>query len=523
MRIRLVPVLAVIVLSLPLTVTTASGGPKPIPLPISLATVIPAPAEAETETEGFRLGPETVIGAAGAARPIAEQLAAALRPATGYELPVRSGAAGIDLLLNKGADQRLGDEGYALTVRPGGVELRANRPAGLFAGVQTLRQLLPPEIEADSVQQRDWVLPGGRIVDRPRYAYRGAMLDLARHFHTPAEVKRYIDQISRFKINHLHLHLADDQGWRIQIDSWPRLATVGGAEGTGVRGIGGGYLTKADYRDLVRYAAERFVTIVPEIDMPGHVNAAQVAYPELTCDGVAPRPRIDIRVGYSSLCAGKEITYRFAEDVIRELAEMTPGPYLHIGGDEAHSTPHADYLAFQERVLPLVRKHGKIPAGWQEIAQAPAARDDAVVQYWNHEGATAPVVAAAGSGAKVLLSPANKAYLDMQYDLLTPGGLHWAGTIEVRTAYDWDPGTLLSGVPEESILGVEAPLWSETLRDLADLEFLAFPRLVALAELAWSPRATHDWDSFRMRLGAYGPRWTRQGVRFYSSPQIRWS
>ncbi|MEU4419988.1 beta-N-acetylhexosaminidase [Actinoplanes sp. NPDC024001] len=522
MRIRLAPVLAVIVLSLPLAVTSASAGRKPGPLPITLAGVLPAPAETEPEAEGFRLGPETAIGATGAARPIAEQLAAALRPATGYDLPVRAGAADITLLLDARADQRLGDEGYALTIRPGGVELRAHRPAGLFAGVQTLRQLLPTEIEADSVQQRDWELPGGRITDWPRFGYRGAMLDLARHFHTPAEIRRYIDQISRFKINHLHLHLADDQGWRIQIDSWPRLATVGGAEGTGVRGIGGGYLTKTDYRDLVRYAAERFVTIVPEIDMPGHVNAAQVAYPELTCDGVAPRPRIDIRVGYSSLCTGKEITYRFAEDVIREIAELTPGPYLHIGGDEAHSTPHDGYLAFQQRVLPLVRKHGKTPVGWQEIAQAPAARD-AVVQYWNHEGATGPVVAAAAAGAKVLLSPANRAYLDMQYDLLTPGGLHWAGTIEVRTAYDWDPGRLLPAVPENLILGVEAPLWSETLRDLADIEFQAFPRLVALAELAWSPRATHDWESFRTRLGGYGPRWTRQGVRFYSSPQIRWS
>ncbi|WP_328463134.1 beta-N-acetylhexosaminidase [Actinoplanes sp. NBC_00393] len=516
---RLIHLAVTAVFVLPLAVVTASASRLPEAPPISVADVLPAPAEAVPDPEAaFPLTRDTVIVASGAAVPVAEQLADAFRPATGFPLKVVPAAATNAIALTLADDGAAGDEGYRLDVRTDAVSLRAAQPAGLFAGVQTLRQLLPPEIDAPKAQHRDWAIPGGRIVDRPRFAYRGAMLDLARHFHTPDEVRRYIDQISRFKINHLHLHLADDQGWRIQIDSWPRLATVGGGKGTGVRGIGGGYLTKDDYRALVRYAADRFVTIVPEIDMPGHVNAAQVAYPELTCDGLAPKPRIDIRVGYSSLCAGKEITYRFAEDVIREVAELTPGKYLHIGGDEAHSTPHADYLAFQARVLPLVRKYGKIAVGWQEIAAAPAARD-AIVQYWNHEGDPAPIVA---SGAKVLVSPADRAYLDMQYDLLTPGGLHWAGTTEVDDAYGWDPGRVLSGVPEDLILGVEAPLWSETLRDLADLEFLAFPRLVAHAELGWSPRATHDWESFRARLGAYGPRWTRQGVRFYRSPQIRW-
>ena len=515
--VRLSHLTAAAVLVLPLGAATASAGPGPVPLAVSLTSVLPAPAEALPDPgAAFPLTADTVITAAGAARPVAEQLAAAFRPATGFPLPVSEATAShrIALILERGDA-----EAYRLEVRRDAVELRAGSPAGLFAGVQTLRQLLPPEIESDVVRHRDWVVPGGRIVDRPRFAYRSAMLDLARHFHSPAEVKRYIDQISRFKINHLHLHLSDDQGWRIRIDSWPRLTTVGGAPGTGVRGLGGGYLTKSDYRDLVAYAAQRYVTIVPEIDMPGHVNAAQTAYPELTCDGVAPRPRIDIRVGYSSLCAGKEVTYRFAEDVIRELAEMTPGPYLHIGGDEAHSTPHADYLAFQKRVLPLVRKFGKTAIGWQEIASAPEG-GDAVVQYWNHEGDTGPLTAAP---SRVIVSPADRAYLDMQYDLLTPGGLHWAGTTEVRDAYDWDPGALLSPVPESRILGVEAPLWSETLRDVADIEFLAFPRLVAIAELGWSPRSAHDWASFRARLGAYGPRWTRQGIRFYESPQVPWS
>jgi hexosaminidase len=507
--VRITRLTAAAVLALPLAVTPASAGPGPDPMTRTLAGVLPAVAEAFPSSEQFRLTPATVIAADGPAVPVAEQFAAALRPATGFLLPVsRTG----DITLR--IDTAISGEAYRLDVTDDRIDLGAGTPAGLFNGVQTLRQLLPPEIESGTVQRANWAVPGGRIDDRPRFAYRSAMLDLARHFHTPDEVKRYIDQITRFKINYLHLHLSDDQGWRIQIDSRPRLTAVSGAPGTGVRGLGGGFLTKSDYRDLVAYAAERYVTIVPEIDMPGHVNAAQVAYPELTCDGVAPRPRIDIRVGYSSLCAGKETTYRFVEDVIRELAEMTPGPYLHIGGDEAHSTPHADYLTFQKRVLPLVRKYGKIPIGWQEIAAA--GDPDAIVQYWNHQKPLSRIE------NRVILSPADRTYLDMQYDLLTPGGLHWAGTTEVDDAYDWDPGSLLSAVPEESVFWVEAPLWSETLRDLADIEFLAFPRIVAVAELGWSPRASHDWHSFRVRLGAYGPRWTRQGVRFYQSPRVSW-
>ncbi|MDR7274332.1 beta-N-acetylhexosaminidase [Catenuloplanes atrovinosus] len=490
---------------------------------VSLGSVLPAPQQVRPHGPGFRLGARTVIEAPGGTRVVADRLAEALRPATGFRLPIVGragrGAPAISLELVR-HDPRLGDEGYRLSVRPGGVAIRATTNAGLFAGVQTLRQLLPARIDATTPQRAAWTVPGGDIVDRPRFAYRGAMLDLARHFHTPDEIKRYIDEISRFKINYLHLHLSDDQGWRIQIDSWPRLTAVGGAPGTGVDGAGGGFLTTSDYRDLVAYAAGRFVTVVPEIDMPGHVNAAQVAYPELTCDGQAPPPRTDTEVGYSSLCIGKEVTYRFVEDVIRELAAITPGPYLHIGGDEAHATTDADYLAFQARVLPLVSRYGKVAYGWNEIAASPAAAG-AIAQYWGRARADATLAAAVADGTKVIMSPANVAYLDQKYDPSTPLGLSWAGYIEVRTAYDWDPGTHLEGVPEEAVLGVEAPLWSETLRTLDDIEFMAFPRLPAIAELGWS--TTRDWESFRTRLGAYGPRWTARGVGFHPSPQIPWS
>ncbi|SNY61193.1 beta-N-acetylhexosaminidase [Paractinoplanes atraurantiacus] len=491
---------ALLALALPLT---SAQVPTESPA-IALGSVVPAPLEVRQHGAAFRITDRTVIEAPRSARNVADRLAEALRPATGYRLPV-VGQAGS----NKISLRTDGSPGYRLTVTKSAITIGARENAGLFAGVQTLRQLLPPAIDAATPQRAKWVVSGGEIVDRPRFEYRGAMLDLARHFHTPAEVKKYIDAISRFKINYLHLHLSDDQGWRIQIDSWPRLTAVGGAPGTGVDGAGGGFLTKADYRDLVRYAADRYVTIIPEIDMPGHVNAAQVAYPELTCDGVAPPPRTDTEVGYSSLCIGKDVTYRFVEDVIRELAALTPGPYLHIGGDEAHATTEADYIAFQQRVLPLVAKYGKTPYGWNEIDQAPAATG-AVLQYWNLEPTFTPVHA-----SKVVLSPANRAYLDMKYDPATRLGLSWAAYIEVDDAYGWDP---LSYTPERNILGVEAPLWSETLRSIDDIEFMAFPRLAAIAEIGWSARK--DWESFRTRIREYYPRWELQGVDFYRSPRI---
>jgi hexosaminidase len=512
--------LAVLLASTTLPLALISAPAQASSPAVALGSVLPAPAEVRPGGSPFSLTADTVIEAPTAARTVADRLAEALRPATGYRLPVLDhaprGASRIALVLTPGQ----ASEGYRLGVRQSSVTIRATSGAGLFNGVQTLRQLLPAAIDATRPQHRRWTVPGGEITDQPRFAYRGAMLDEARHFHTPAEVKKYIDEISRFKINYLHLHLADDQGWRIQIDSWPKLTSVSGGPGTGVDGVGGGYLTKADYRDLVKYAAARYVTIIPEIDMPGHVNAAQVAYPELTCDGVAPPPRTDSEVGYSSLCIGKPVTYRFVEDVIRELAAITPGRYIHIGGDEAQATTAADYLTFEEQVLPLVKKYGKIAYGWNEISQAPAAHD-AVAQYWGLDAENEDLAKAVTTGTKVVMSPANQAYLDMKYDENTPLGQDWAALIEVRTAYDWDPGTRVAGVPESAVLGVEAPLWSETLRSLDDIEFMAFPRLPAIAELGWS--RSHNWESFRARLGGYGPRWELQGVNFYRSPQINWA
>ncbi|MEV6630061.1 beta-N-acetylhexosaminidase [Actinoplanes sp. NPDC051470] len=495
-------------MALPQILTAALlAAPVPVLSASTFGDVIPAPVSAVPSGADFHLDRNTVIQTRTPA--VGTLLASDLAAATGLTLPVTTSAAPAARKISLRIAGGLGD-GYQLTVNRSGVEVTGGNPEALFNGTQTLLQL-----------REGRAIAGGTVQDRPRFAYRGSHLDLARHFHTPDEVKKYIDEIRRLKINYLHLHLSDDQGWRIQIDGWPRLTEIGGAAGTGVDGVGGGFLTKAQYADLVAYAAARFVTIVPEIDMPGHVNAAQVAYPELTCDGVAPPPRTDTAVGYSSLCISSETTYRFVEDVIRELAAITPGPYIHIGGDEAHATPPADYLTFQNRVIPLVAKYGKTAYGWNEIAQSPAAHSS-VAQYWGTTRSNPVLAGAVANGTRVVMSPANKAYLDMKYDRNTRLGLTWAGLIEVRTAYDWDPGTHLTGVPESAVLGVEAALWSETLRSIDDIEFMAFPRLAAIAELAWSPASTHDWESFRSRLAAHGPQWTARGVDFYPSPQISW-
>ncbi|WP_413809332.1 beta-N-acetylhexosaminidase [Streptomyces sp. OE57] len=497
--------------------------------PTPLDRVVPAPASVRPAAGSYAIRPDTRIrvsgsdGSARSARRVGDYLARVLRPSTGFSLPVttRSGDEGIRLRLTPEAAgaRTLGEEGYRFQVTGRAITLTARGSAGLFHGVQTLRQLLPASIERTTRQPGPWRVSGGTITDVPRYAWRGAMLDVSRHFFGVDQVKRYIDQLALYKINTLHLHLSDDQGWRIAIDSWPKLASHGGS--TQVGGGPGGYYTKDDYREIVRYAASRELTVVPEIDMPGHTNAALASYAELNCDGVAPPLYTGTEVGFSSLCAPKEVTYDFVDDVIRELAALTPGPYLHIGGDEAHSTSHEDYVAFMDRVQPVVAEYGKTVVGWHQLTGAHPAKD-AIAQYWGTDGSEKEVADAAKAGTRLVLSPANRAYLDMKYNADTPLGQNWAGYVEAKQSYDWDPGTYIKDAPESSVLGVEAPLWSETLRTSPQIEYMAFPRLPGIAELSWSPASTHNWDAYKVRVAAQGPRWDAMGIAYYHSPQIPW-
>ncbi|MBC8087600.1 MAG: beta-N-acetylhexosaminidase, partial [Phycisphaerae bacterium] len=372
-----------------------------VPLPVS---VIGA------STPPFVLSATTMIIADGSAEVArsAEFLARVLRKSTGFALPVsrtrstrsttqtenrQSGRVSpastqplpnlptnvIVLRVNASAASK--DEGYTIDITSDTLRITAANPAGLFFGVATLRQLLPFGIEAEQSALRlmtTVAVPAGRITDQPRFAWRGSMLDVARHFFTVDEVKQHIDVLALYKFNTLHLHLTDDQGWRIQIAGWPKLTRVGGSSEVG--GGPGGFYTKVDYANIVQYAAARYITIVPEIDMPGHTNAAIAAYPGLGCSRATPgifgpgtQPAgvyTGIRVGWSALCANKELTYEFVDGVVRELAAMTPGKYIHIGGDEVEVLTREQYARFVERAERIVNKYGKTMIGWEEVGKA---------------------------------------------------------------------------------------------------------------------------------------------------------
>lgn len=428
----------------------------------------------------------------------------------------QSGAgAAIILALDPTTGGARGPEGYALRVTAEGIRIDAADPAGLFYGVQTLRQLLPASAEYGAARPRSLAVPHVEVEDSPRFGWRGAMLDVARHFFGVEDVKRYIDLLALHKMNRLHLHLADDQGWRIEVPGWPRLTEHGGS--TEVGGGSGGFYTTGDYQELVRYAADRFITIVPEIDMPGHTNAALASVPELNCDGVAPPLYTGIEVGFSALCVQNEATYDFVDAVLGHLAAITPGSWLHVGGDEVEELTDEEYRRFIERVETIVHRHGKRMSGWQEIAAADID-PSTLIQHWRGEGEE---LAGALAG-QIILSPATRIYLDMKYHDGTPIGLDWSGLTPLRDTYDWDPTGLFSALPSNAIVGLEAPLWTETVATMGDLEFMAFPRLAAVAELAWSPAGATDWESFRRRVAHLGLRWTAMGVNFHRSPEVDW-
>lgn len=498
-------------------------------------SVIPKPVSATMTGNTFVLTDKTAIVLASSDKELTDlgnYLAEKLKPATGFDIPVRVGekGSGTIFLTTSGADPGMGSEAYELRVDEDQIDLTANAPAGLFLGIQTLRQLLPEKIErATEAPGGVWEIATGTIRDYPEYSWRGSMLDVSRHFFSVADVKHYIDLISYYKMNILHLHLSDDQGWRIEIKSWPDLTKIGGRSQVG--GGKGGYYTQEEYADIVSYAASRYVTIVPEIDMPGHVNAALVSYAELNQGPAINReaggrdakptpgvPYTGIQVGFSTLDINKEITFQFVNDVLRELAQMTPGPYLHIGGDEAAVTKKPDYIAFVNRFKKIVEANGKQMIGWEEIAQADLD-STVIVQYWHSQKHASM---AAEKNAKMIFSPAEKVYLDMKYDSTTKPGLHWAGYTEVDSSYMWDPATRVAGIEKEQILGVEAPLWSETLVTMDDIEYMLFPRMPGVAEVGWTAAKDRNWDDYKVRLGNQSKRWKAMNINFYRSPKVPW-
>lgn len=511
---------------------------------LAFEALIPKPVSAKATGAAFFITDKTTISVPREDLVIVgEFLASKLRPATGFTLPVKirddGKTEGSITLTLSGGEAQWGEEGYKLEVTQAGLTLLANAPAGLVHGIQTIRQLLPEDIEATSPQNNSWEIAAGIIIDYPQYAWRGAMLDVARHFFSVEDVKRYIDLISYYKLNVLHLHLSDDQGWRIEIKSWPDLTTIGGS--TEVGGGKGGFYTQEQYQDIVAYAASHYITIVPEIDMPGHTNAALASYPELNAGPsiklepgagnpgqndaqelnkkpVAGKLYTGMEVGFSTLHLNKEITLKFVDDVLRELAAITPGPYLHIGGDEAAVTKKEDYIKFINSFKGIVASHGKKMIGWEEIAQGDLD-STVLVQYWR---ADKYAKMAADKGAKLILSPSKKIYLDMQYDSTSRIGLHWAAYVEVDSAYAWDPATYIDGVGADQIMGIEAPLWTETVVSMDDIEYLVFPRLPGVAEIGWSSGSSRDWNEYKVRLGNQSKRWKNMKIDYYPSPLVPW-
>lgn len=498
---------------------------EPVPMDLAKENLIPKPVKLEATGSSFEWTKHTQIHIQTGnqeAKKIANHLVELIAPATGFqpkikELKTPLGSRGISLILDD-KFEKLGKEGYNLTIDPRKISLQAYKAEGLYRGIQTIRQLLPAKIEAKEKQEGPWLIASGNIEDYPQYGYRGAMLDVVRHFFDVDEVKQYIDYLAAYKMNVLHLHLTDDQGWRIEIKSWPKLTEIGGK--TEVGGGEGGFYTQEQYKEIVQYAADRFITIVPEIDMPGHTNAALASYAELNADGKARNAYTGTRVGFSTLATNKEITYKFIDDVIRELATLTPGEYIHIGGDESNATQKDDYIKFIERVQKIVLSHNKKVMGWADIAAAELDKS-AVAQFWQTKPTNA--LKAVKQNVKILMSPANLAYMDMQYDSISPLGLHWAGYLEVDKAYNWTLEGNVEGIYKEDIIGIEAPLWAETIETMDDIEYLTFPRLLGYAELGWSPDKDNSWDEYKVRLGKQKTRFEFQEINYYQSKLVPWS
>ncbi|NLE70510.1 MAG: family 20 glycosylhydrolase [Actinomycetales bacterium] len=408
------------------------------------------------------------------------------------------------LPLPPGLAPDLAAEAYRVEVDHARVVVTAAEPVGLLRGLAALDQVAVPV-------QGGLAVPSCAVLDHPRFAWRGLCLDVARHWFAPETLRDVVLLLASLRMNTLHLHLTDDQGWRIETPSRPRLTEVAAA--TSVGGDPGGFLSRPEYAALVVFAAAHGVTVVPEIDVPGHVNAALHAYGSLTPSGEPRPPYTGVGVGFSRLHAEVADTLPFLTDVLGDVAAVTPGPYVHIGGDEALTMHAAEYDQLVGHAAGVVVGAGKTVVAWQEAARArlPAG---SIVQYWDEQTAPDAVLAAVRDGARVLLSPAGRAYLDTRYDRECPVGSEWSGRIGLRACYEWEPADVLA-LPDEDVVGVEAAIWTETVATPRDLFWLLLPRLAAIAEVAWSAPERRGWPDFERRLRGLTARWDLAGVPWY--------
>lgn len=526
------------------------GGIAIIPEPVSLAQkegefTLPKRVTIETST-----GPEM--------KEVIATLRERFSVPTGSKVVVLGNAqtATIKLILNKKADEILGKEGYNLAVTPKGIFIKANEPAGLFYGVQTLVQLFPKEIVSNKyVANVSWMAPCVEITDYPRFKWRGLMFDVARHFFTKAEVEQYIDNMVKYKMNLLHLHLTDDEGWRIEIKSLPRLTTVGAYNVKKVGYFGtftppaadeprdyGGFYTQKDIKDIVQYAKDRFVNILPEIDVPGHSLAAVVAYPELSCTPGADKYQVrsgehfmnftkeGIKAGIdNTLCPANEKVYDFLDKVLTEVAQMFPFGYIHMGGDECAKnfweqsdaikalmqkenlkTQEEVQSYFEKRVEKIVESKGKKFLGWDEILEGGLAPDAIVMSWRGMKGG----IQAAKMGHEVVMSPTTFAYLDyMNGDPAIEPRVY--STLRLTKAYEFDPAP--DSVDSKLIIGGQANLWTEQVYNTRHLEYMTWPRAFAIAEAVWSPKSVRNFDDFASRVEKHFARFDEAEIKYAPS------
>jgi hexosaminidase len=508
--------------------------------------IIPAPVQAEEKDGNFEMTGETRIQFDSDFENEAQLLAGHLRHSTGFRLEVKSLGKSYsgDVLLVKSPWEGLPAEGYGLSVTPSNVIIRAATSAGIFYGTQSLLQLLPPEIfSTNKIISADWKIPCVEIKDEPRFAWRGFMLDVSRHFFTKKEVEQVLDMMALYKLNTFHWHLVDDQGWRIQIKKYPKLTSSGAwrddigfgldpksATAYDKRGRYGGFYTQKDIRDVVAYAAERHITIVPEIEMPGHSSAALRAYPEFLCKGVKidtmPRKGGVFRGVY---CAGKDETFDFLADVLSEVTKLFPGKYIHIGGDEVPKTNwmacadcqlrmkteqlkdgHELQAYFIKRIEKIVNADGKNLIGWSEIREGGLAQSAALMD-WIGGGAES-----AASGHDVVMSPTKFCYFDHYQStnrIAEPKAI--GGFLPLEQVYAFDP--MPTNLPPEfhsHVLGGQANLWAEYVPNLRHVEYMMFPRLGALSEVDWSPKEMRNWPDFEARAALNEKRLDAMGVNY---------
>jgi len=496
-------------------VTTVSSGAG-----VVADAVIPAPVDLEPGEGVLDLTTVTIEAPDDVIARLAGELLAAAGAAVGL-------GDGVPVVLTP--DPAAGPAGsesperYTLTVTADGATVAAPGRAGLLHGVRTLRQL----VNAGRGEAGGALEVGAVVVrDAPRYPWRGLSLDVVRHWFGPADLRAVVDLVGSYKMNRLHLHLSDDQGWRLDIPSRPALTKLS-SEGA-VSGAKGGFLSADEYRELQEYAAEREIVIVPEIDVPGHINAATHAYGELMPSGEATDSYDGIEVGFSKLSFDLPATEPFLRDVFTDVARMTLGPWVHFGGDEVLTMQADEFGRFVALCQELIAEAGKTAVAWQEAAgpaddEAPdLVRPGTLLQYWDMRPDPAPFVRAAQAGARFVLSPADRAYLDMKYTPEHPLGQQWAGFVELRDSYDWDPAAVIDGLPESAVEGVSAAVWTETLLTRDDLFSMLLPRLAAVAETAWSRPEAKDWASFRARVAVEAAAWRRDGAPYHPTPQIDW-